>query len=300
MKSEYGFLPGALPRLLSEATARARQCGALEPIDTACHFYEDGGVRFLLRLARGSSSKPQPTVSRYQDASVPNPFLPYDESLYVADASPTHVCVLNKYNVVDNHLLIITRQFEHQEAVLNEADFTALWRCLAESESLGFYNSGTVAGASQPHKHLQVVPLPLDGSGSGVPIEALLPETPASFGTIHRHARLPFGHRIVFWEHDPGNAPLAAAQHSVRIYRQMLDLVGLRERPSEPSRIDGAYNLLVTRRWMLLIPRRRECWGTISFNAMAFGGALLVHTPDQFNALCQVGPMAALTAVAAT
>ena len=29
---------------------------------------------------------------------------------------------------------------------------------LAEVEGLAFFNGGTVAGASQPHKHLQVVP----------------------------------------------------------------------------------------------------------------------------------------------
>ena len=32
---------------------------------------------------------------------------------------------------------------------------------LAEFDGLGFYNGGETAGASQPHKHLQIVPLPL-------------------------------------------------------------------------------------------------------------------------------------------
>ena len=32
---------------------------------------------------------------------------------------------------------------------------------------LAFYNCGPVSGASQPHKHVQVVPLPLDGTDGG-------------------------------------------------------------------------------------------------------------------------------------
>ena len=46
------------------------------------------------------------------------------------------------------------------------ADFDALARGLAAIDGLAFYNGGTVAGASQPHKHLQLVPVPL-GVGPG-------------------------------------------------------------------------------------------------------------------------------------
>ena len=44
----------------------------------------------------------------------------YEVDLFVADISPTHVCILNKFNVVDYHLLIITRAFESQENLLSE------------------------------------------------------------------------------------------------------------------------------------------------------------------------------------
>ena len=120
-----------------------------------------------------------------------NPFLPYEPDLYVADVSPTHVCILNKYNVVDLHLLIITRAFEHQESRLRLPDFQALWRCLVEYDSLGFYNSGHLSGASQPHKHLQVVPLPLAGSGCAnrVPFEPMLRNAASDVGRDRRNVR---------------------------------------------------------------------------------------------------------------
>ena len=67
--------------------------------------------------------------------------------MYVADLSATHVGLLNKFYVVPHHLLIVTRHFESQESSLTPADFQTLWSCLAEYNSLGFYNSGAAAGA---------------------------------------------------------------------------------------------------------------------------------------------------------
>ena len=61
----------------------------------------------------------------------------------------------------------------------------------------------------------------------------------------------------------------------------------------------GSYNLLVTRRWMLLVPRMRECFQSISFNSLAFAGALLVQDPAQMDELRAAGPFAALEWVAA-
>ncbi len=131
-----GFPPGTLWERLRAASARARQQSALEPIHTQSSTLTDRSISFLVRVVSSLRKKPPGNDDH-------NPFLPYEQALYVADASPTHVCILNKYNVVDLHLLIITRQFEHQETLLTLADFRALWRCLIEYDSLGFYNSGT-------------------------------------------------------------------------------------------------------------------------------------------------------------
>jgi len=297
MSGKRGFYSGTLRRLLAEATARAKKNGALEPIQTECRYQDDAGIRFLVRVVQRSSRKPQPNPGNYGDLAATNPFLPYDPRLYVADALPTHVCVLNKYNVVDGHLLIITREFEHQEWMLTEADFEALWRCLAEFDSLGFYNSGVVAGASQPHKHLQIVPVPLDHSGPAVPIESILRAQSVPSGEITEIGALGFSHGIVFWRGDPSADPRAAAAVSVRMYEEMLVRMGRRASADALPRIDNAYNLLVTRQWMLFVPREHECFHGISLNALAFAGALLVHSEDQFQMLHQAGPMAALRSI---
>ena len=48
------------------------------------------------------------------------------------------------------------------------------------------------------------------------------------------------------------------------------------------------------RRWMLLIPRSRESFQTISVNALGLVGALLVRDEQEMSSLKQHGPMAAL------
>jgi ATP adenylyltransferase len=47
-----------------------------------------------------------------------NPFLPCEQDMFVADVSRSHLCLLNKFNVIDHHLLIVTREFENQECLL--------------------------------------------------------------------------------------------------------------------------------------------------------------------------------------
>ena len=54
----------------------------------------------------------------------------------------------------------MTRAFEEQTDLLNLEDFAALWFCLQEIDGLAFFNGGKIAGASQRHKHLQLIPLP--------------------------------------------------------------------------------------------------------------------------------------------
>ena len=60
-----------------------------------------------------------------------NPFLPYDEILWVAHLSSTHTLLLNKFNVVAHHTLVVTRKFERQEEQLSAQDLEATMAVLA-------------------------------------------------------------------------------------------------------------------------------------------------------------------------
>jgi ATP adenylyltransferase len=212
--------------------------------------------------------------------------------LYVADASPTHVCLLNKFNVVEYHLLIVTRAFEEQETCLSQRDFEALWTCLAEFEGLGFYNSGALAGASQPHKHLQLVPLPWDPDGPRLPLASVIDSAVIS-AAASRLETLPFPHAVAALRAGVGADPNAAAAEACDQYRRLLPAIGI-PLPAAGQRLAAAYNLLMTRQWMLAVPRVCEGFQSISCNALAFAGALLVRDELQLGLLQQLGPLAIL------
>ncbi len=193
------FEPGTLPRVVDATARAARETGALQPFASRLRFVADGGIRFIVRELASLETKEneQARLRLAASAGTPpaNPFLPYDERLFVADLSPTHLCLLNKFNVVDRHILIVTRAYEDQEAALTAADLSALALCLSEIDGLGFFNGGTLAGASQPHKHLQLVPLPLAAEGPRLPVEAALADVLAAApGEPLRAAALPFRH----------------------------------------------------------------------------------------------------------
>jgi ATP adenylyltransferase len=273
----------------AETTRQALRSGALEPIPSMSELVADGEFTFLLRTVGNFGKKPQ--LGRPAPASAPNPFLPPDPALTVANVGPRHVAVLNKFPIVPDHLLLVTRQFEPQQSLLTPLDFGAAWACLSGGETLVFYNSGRLSGASQPHKHLQAVRLPLGSEGPRIPFEPLF-EPCGSDGQIGPVTRLPFLHGFVrlnpTWTHEE------AVRSSYALYHQLLSALELapRERDREQP---AAYNLLLTREWLLMVPRAREGIGSISINALGFCGALLVRDEIERDQLIRLGPMTALT-----
>jgi ATP adenylyltransferase len=296
LQNQNRLQPGMLWARVIAQTQYALGCGALQPIPTESNFIEQGGIRFLVRvlahLARKTAAKNQQEQQAKSGKDF-NPFLPYDRDLFVADVSDTHVCLLNKYNVVDHHLLLITRAFEEQESLLTRQDFEALWLCLAEIDGLGFYNSGKMAGASQRHKHLQLVPLPLVPDGDSIPIESALSTATWSDG-IGKSAVLPFRHALC--QLDARDSPPQAAQATLEAYYKLLTELDLYS--AAESKLQGAYNLLITRRWMLMVPRSQEQFESIPVNSLGFAGTLFVRDSEQLERLKAISPLRLLQKVA--
>ncbi|RDK06689.1 ATP adenylyltransferase family protein [Cupriavidus lacunae] len=287
--------PGTLWPAILQRTSHALQSGALCPIETVQAAIDDGGVRFLVRQVSSLACKDK---ARRTSGAGGNPFLPYDPELFVADISDTHVALLNKFNVIEHHLLIVTRRFEPQESLLTVPDFEALLACMAEFPSLGFYNGGAAAGASQGHKHLQIVPLPLAEGGPALPVGPLL-ESARPAGAIGTVPGLAFAH--AFAPLDLFAAPVAeVACTAYERYRALLDAVGVRAVEVEGGlRQSAPYNLLVMSAGLLLVPRSAECVEGISVNALAFAGSLFVRDAAQMRTIEGLGPMRLLRRAAA-
>ncbi|HQR54272.1 MAG TPA: hypothetical protein PLZ79_13470 [Burkholderiales bacterium] len=62
-------------------------------------------------------------------------------------------------------------------------------------------------------------------------------------------------------------------------------------------RQSAAYNLLLTRRWLLLAPRSTEYFEGISISALNFAGSMFVRNEEQLKTVEQEGPLAVLTGV---
>jgi ATP adenylyltransferase len=220
------------------------------------------------------------------DAVSRSPFLPpYDPALLIGAVTPSHVCLLNKYNIVDRHLLIVTREYEPQESPLTDADFAAARICLEAIDGLVFYNSEAAAGASQSHKHLQLVPFPLGPGGERFPLDHTIAST---LGAGLDGAReLGFRHRI---------ARLGSAA-DCEIYRALAASCGLFAESAGDRHGLAAYNLLMTRDWMLVVPRSSGATGTIEVNALGFAGLLAVRGDDDLAAVRAAGPLEILARV---
>jgi ATP adenylyltransferase len=296
------FEQGSLWESLIRVSARALRSGAQLPMPSDHVIVEDRGIPFVVRILSSLERKRQ--AREEQDAEEKssgrevNPFLPYEEELFVAHVSDTHLCLLNKFNVLKNHLLIVTRSFEDQERLLTLEDFHALWICMGEFDSLGFYNGGEAAGASQRHKHLQLVPLPMTDRGPRVPVEPALVSVETR-GTPGATPRLPFVHAVTCL--PPRIREAAAREAAVFLLQGYLDMLKATVPGTEGAaaghRQAGPYNLLVTREWMLLVPRSREFFGTISVNALGFAGGLLVRNGEEMKRVREAGPMEVLRSV---
>jgi len=98
---------------------------------------------------------------------------------------------------------------------------------------------------------------------------------------------------------DTSEHPEELATRIHTSYRAMLADTGV-EAINKGSwfRQSRPYCLLVTRQWMLLVPRSREFFEDISVNSLGFAGGLLVRNEAQVERVRTVGPMRILTHVA--
>lgn len=244
---------------------RALASGHLQPTSTERYEIEDDGVLFGVRVITRVDEKKW--FSSEEARAGVDPFLPpYADELFVADVSPTHVALLNKFPVLEDHLLIVTRADEPQQAWLTPGDFEALRACMQEVDGLGFYNGGIAAGASQPHRHLQLVPM-------SVTTWPLLESRAPGFAC----ARAPI---------DAGTD----ADALCAVTRELME--GLAVNAERDP-----YNVLVTHDRVVVVPRTRHVFEGFAVNAMGFAGSFLVQTREDLDRLRRVGPRRVLAEV---
>ena len=294
--------PGTLWAKTTQQTQYARECGALKSIETEYQLIQQDDISFVVRslsnVARKEQARKKQSETEHKIGKTIDPFLPYEPELFVGDISPSHICLLNKFNVVDNHLLIVTRAFEEQTDLLNLEDFSALWSCLQEIDGLAFYNGGKIAGASQRHKHLQLIPFPFLPNVVHLPIDNAIASVTFE-NSVGRIASFPFCHAIASLDLSSSHSPQAAAKIMLQHYHVLLNQVGYGIHSiTHEQRQPGAYNCLITRNWMLIVPRSQESFQNIPINSLGFAGSLFVRDRTSLNLLKELTPIRLLQNVA--
>ena len=131
-----------------------------------------------MRFCPALSKKPVDDRSHAPDSArtpKPDPFENPTGALLIAQIpvhKPTHSLVLNKYPVIPHHSILATITYKEQSYLLDVEDLEIAYACLKawEADSAGstperrlfaFFNSGEHSGASQAHRHVCVMSLPL-------------------------------------------------------------------------------------------------------------------------------------------
>ncbi|CAH0991497.1 hypothetical protein SIN8267_01603 [Sinobacterium norvegicum] len=262
-------------RRIEHSIEVAETSGALQTIATAGAMAQSCGLPLMARLRKQQTNKA--TTNK-----ADNPFLPYNPSLYVGDISASHVCLLNKFNVMPRHLLMVAKEEEDQSVPLTPADFFSLSFMLSNVGGLAFYNSSELSGASVNHKHLQIISSPLSDSGDFA-FEGILNQSKLgdSIGCVEG---FPYPHLAVrLPEHgsvsERGNF---AYQNYLRMVARLSLIVDL----------NGwlpPYNLLMSKSWLWLVPRKQPEVEGIAVNALAYAGAIMLDSRAQLQQLAKMG-----------
>ena len=272
-----------LLRKATDIAAAATASGALVPLDTSLtHLIGEHGISFELRHLLSATPKHLRAAG-----PKPNPFRPWDRRLEVEQINDTHVVILNKFPVQAGHMLLITQAWQPQTGWLSIEDWRAVAKIDATTTGLWFFNSGPDAGASQPHRHLQLLP-----RRAGEPICARQKWFQnCAEGRIHLvNDPLMRCCRVVPLR------PNLTGEQLHQIYLALAQDLGLGT-PAQAARPRGAYNLLLSRDWMAMVRRRREGIRGFSVNALGFAGSLLSTEASDREWIERSGPEALLHAV---
>lgn len=309
--------PAQIIASIPEKFEQAKESGDLFFFPSEIHKYEETGIEFEIRLCPALLKKPHlptphfnaqvdgekaKTVKKFDPFCPPyNPMLLVGE-LKDEDEGAEYVVLFNKFSVVPHHFLLVTKTFTSQTGPLLPPDLVQAYKLLLAARSAGrkffaFYNCGDLSGASQPHKHIQLIPL--DPEDDGPPIEKLarkaqveVAEKPFAIDS------LPYANHI---RRLPSHLSLSTSDDELsmqlsRSFMNLLDLVisTVRHDPTYPIG-PPSYNFIMTLEHMHLIPRKMEIHvleetkEEISVNALGFAGMLLVKCDTELEAVKKEG-----------
>ncbi|KAJ3547135.1 hypothetical protein NM208_g1671 [Fusarium decemcellulare] len=260
----------------------------------------DEGLKFQFILSSALTKKPTIKTALSQDEDQASSHNDRRDGSDIStrgfeiggEVSNTHFMIANKFSFARPHLLLLTSDgYKRQYEPLNEDDLTAAWNQLntlsTSSGYVAFYNCGPDGGCSRLHKHLQLMPMP---QGS---FAAFL-DNPDE----HKEPKVPYQwfYRQLESQHGP---PTPVSLTNVYLDLLQQASVALHDNfqhntntnTNSTSTLGAAYphNMILTKRWMVVIPRRRGTVNGVGTNSVGMLGVLPVATQDEVDAWVQMG-----------
>ncbi|KAI0051872.1 HIT-like protein [Auriscalpium vulgare] len=295
------------------AFEKGKASGDLLFFPSEVHTYAEAGIDFQIRLCPALLHKPTLPTPHFteQPTEKSDPFKePYNPNLYVGELKDEqegidYVVLLNKFSVVPNHILLITKAFQSQSSPLSPGDLVQTYSLLRaarkkRNDMMAFYNCGDRSGASQPHKHVQFIPI----EDEEPPIEVKARAARLEKDVLPFSLALPFANHIRRLSLPSNAGPEQLEAVLADAFLQLLDLAisTVRHDPDAPPGIPS-YNVLLTLEHLYLFPRRQELHtlqdtgDALSVNTLAFAGFMLVKSPEELAAVTKEGPLNILKSV---
>ncbi|KAI1335699.1 ATP adenylyltransferase-domain-containing protein [Xylariaceae sp. FL0016] len=303
--------PPNLSALVKAAFTQARTNGDLTYYPTQVAVLKPGSISFQLRFSPALASKPRAPDPKSSDSSK-KPFNPFEAppaALLVASL-PSHNLVLNKFAVVPDHFILATATVKPQTHVLEESDIAATYACIASyaaarEDLFAFFNSGSHSGASQPHRHLQLLPVQrmregLEDADGGSGWEVLVDRV----REMQEGSRADLPLQILTAEISEDMTPRERHDTYVELYKQAVRASqgnssspgGLEERDVPGvGEAKISYNFAMTKTSMALCPRVAEGStiqddkgkdiGVVSLNGTVLAGTALVKNEAEWDVL---------------
>ncbi|KAF1732212.1 Diadenosine 5',5'''-P1,P4-tetraphosphate phosphorylase 2 [Beauveria bassiana] len=268
---DHDYLLSEFDRLVSEGVV------LYDDKQTILH-QQDGGLTFQFVLTSALNKKPTAATAGEQSKELVEksvrPGSDIDTNGYeIGHIGSSHVLVANKFCYARPHYLLLTEDgYSRQYEPLNRSDLAAAWALLSSrgNDKLSlFFNCGNGAGYSRLHKHMQLIPTPRNTFASFLD---------SANGT---EPDVPFQ-----WFYQRFSDPTVTSVENVvdtyqKLLRKAIKAIETCQE-HETDNFPGAvcsHNVIMTTRWMLVIPRRRPSVRAESgANAMGMLGYIAVSS----------------------
>ncbi|GAD94162.1 bis(5'-nucleosyl)-tetraphosphatase, putative [Paecilomyces variotii No. 5] len=319
-------LPENLSTLVARRFTAAKEANQIVFSKTQLTTLHASGIPYQLRYCPALAKKQnQAPKGDEKKGPKPDPFENPSPDLLLAEIpqeQPRYALVLNKFPVIPNHFILATKAWKSQTDILEKEDVEATYACLqnwgettadggqdrgldAAKRLFAFYNSGEESGASQPHRHIQFLPVEAmreSESDAWRPlVDHFASEKVAKTGSgLLVLPQLPFMH---FARDIPLN-PSADVLYEIYLSLYRAAVTAARGASEDSSRTEGpaaiSYNLAMTLSTMIICPRRSETAqltidpqkagdvhqaGTLSLNGTILAGTLMVKAEAEWNEL---------------